>query len=433
MGGGSDDGAVGVRGGRALTWRHLPAEVRILVLARAVNRLGAFTLPFLTVVLTVDLGASLATAGLVVALFGAATIPSRILGGLLADGIGRRGAIALGLTLTAAFQLLLAAAPGIATAAVAAVLLGLAFELYEPASQALVADLVTDDRDRVAAYGLYGAALAVAGVAAGVLAAIVGGIDLRLLFVVDAGTCLACAALVLVGLGRGTPVAVPVPVPVAGVVAETAEGAPATVDAPRSPWRDPLLLALLASGTGFAVLYLQIDVALPLTLAERGIGPASLGILLAVSALTIVLGQPLLARGPLSRLGSTAGMAGGFVLMGLGFALVGRAADLPGLVAATVVWSLGDLILLGRATALVAAIAPAAARGRYLSAHGISWGIAAMVGPLLGTQLVARLHAAGTWDVLGALCLVLALAQPLVAAVARRGGRLPARAARAVP
>lgn len=431
MGEGSDDGAVGVRGGRALTWRRLPAEVRILVLARAVNRLGAFTLPFLTVVLTVDLGASLATAGLVVALFGAATIPSRILGGLLADGIGRRGAIALGLTLTAAFQLLLAAAPGIATAAVAAVLLGLAFELYEPASQALVADLVTDDRDRVAAYGLYGAALAVAGVAAGVLAAIVGGIDLRLLFVVDAVTCLACAALVLVGLGRGTPVEVAVPVP--GVVAETAEGAPATVDAPRSPWRDPLLLALLASGTGFAVLYLQIDVALPLTLAERGIGPASLGILLAVSALTIVFGQPLLARGPLSRLGSTAGMAVGFVLMGLGFALVGRAADLPGLVAATVVWSLGDLILLGRATALVAAIAPAAARGRYVSAYGISWGIAAMVGPLLGTQLVARLHAAGTWDVLGALCLVLALAQPLVAAVARRGGRLPARAARAVP
>jgi len=403
--------------GRVGTWRRLPVEVRILVLARAVNRLGAFTLPFLTVVLTVDLGASLATAGLVVALFGAATIPSRILGGLLADALGRRSTIALGLTLTAAFQLMLAAAPGIATAAVAAVLLGLAFEVYEPASQAIIADLVTDDRDRVAAYGLYGAALAVAGVAAGVLAAILGGIDLRLLFVADAVSCLACAALVLVGLRRGSPVA----------AEEPAGDAPAPVAGARSPWRDPLLLVMLATGTGFAVLYLQIDVALPLTLAERGIDPASLGILLAVSALTIVLGQPLLARGPASRLGSTAGMAVGFVLLGLGFALVGQAAGLPGLVAATVVWSLGDLILLGRATALVAAIAPAAARGRYLSAYGISWGVAAMVGPLLGTQLIAHLHAAGTWDVLGALCLALALAQPLVAAVARRSGRLLAQ------
>ncbi|WP_220452898.1 MFS transporter, partial [Clavibacter michiganensis] len=189
-------------GGRVGTWRRLPAEVRILVLARAVNRLGAFTLPFLTVVLTVDLGASLAMAGLVVALFGAATIPSRILGGLLADAIGRRVTIVIGLTLTACFQLMLAAAPGVATAAVAAVLLGLAFELYEPPSQALVADLVTGDRDRVAAFGLYGAALAVAGVLAGVLAAILGGVDLRLLFVADAVSCLACAALVLVGLRR---------------------------------------------------------------------------------------------------------------------------------------------------------------------------------------------------------------------------------------
>ncbi|AJW80223.1 MFS transporter [Clavibacter michiganensis] len=407
--------------GRVGTWRRLPAEVRILVLARAVNRLGAFTLPFLTVVLTVDLGASLATAGLVVALFGAATIPSRILGGILADAIGRRSTIALGLTLTAGFQLMLAAAPGIATAAVAAVLLGLAFEVYEPPSQALVADLVVDDRERVAAYGLYGAALAVAGVLAGVLAAILGGIDLRLLFVADAASCLACAALVLVGLRRLALVPNADPDPPGDAAAPVA--------GPRSPWRDPLLLAMLASGTGFAVLYLQIDVALPLTLAERGIGPATLEVLLAASALTIVIGQPLLTRGPVSRLGSTAAMSAGFVLLGAGFALVGQAADLPGLVAATVVWSLGDLILLGRATALVAAIAPAAARGRYLSAYGVSWGVAAMVGPLLGTQLIARLHAAGTWDALGALCLVLALAQPVVSGIARRTGRLPARPA----
>ncbi|UKF80384.1 MFS transporter [Clavibacter californiensis] len=416
MGAGAEGRAADVRADRRGTWRRLPAEVRILVVARAVNRLGAFTLPFLTVVLTVDLGASLATAGLVVAVFGAATIPSRILGGLLADAIGRRSTIVIGLTLTACFQLMLAAAPGIATAAVAAVLLGLAFELYEPPSQALVADLVTDERERVAAYGLHGAALAVAGVLAGLLAAILGGIDLRLLFVADAATCLACAALVLVGLRRRPP----------AVAAEPTADAPAPAPAARSPWRDPLLLAMLASGTGFAVLYLQIDVALPLTLTERGIGPSMLGVLLAVSALTIVIGQPLLTRGPVSRLGSTAAMSAGFVLLGAGFALVGQAADLPGLVAATVVWSLGDLILLGRATALVAAIAPAAARGRYLSAHGISWGVAAMVGPLLGTQLVARLHASGTWDALGALCLVLALAQPVVSGIARRTGRLPA-------
>ena len=61
--------------------RHpLPRGVRVLVAARAVNRLGAFTLPFLTVTLVEELGASVADAGWVLAGFGLATIPSRLVG-----------------------------------------------------------------------------------------------------------------------------------------------------------------------------------------------------------------------------------------------------------------------------------------------------------------------------------------------------------------
>ena len=80
-------------------------------------------------------------------------------------------------------------------AAAAVVALGLAFEIYEPASQAMVAD-ATDDAQRPVAFGLLAAAMAVAGMAAGLLAALLVGVGLRWLFVVDAATCLACAALV---------------------------------------------------------------------------------------------------------------------------------------------------------------------------------------------------------------------------------------------
>lgn len=385
----------------------------MLVVARTVNRLGAFTLPFLTVVLVDDFGTPVATAGLIVALFGAATIPSRIIGGYLTDKLGHRNTIVLGLTLTAAFQLALAAGPNLGTAAAAAVLIGLAFEIYEPPSQALVADVVEGDRDRVTAYALYSAALAGAGVLAGVLAATVGGIDLRLLFVVDAVTGLACAALVLTGLRA------------------RATATPSELDAnegrtERSPWRDPLLLGMLLTGTGFAVLYLQLNVALPLTLAADGLRPSLVGVLFAVSAITIVVGQPLVMRGPISRLSHFSAQTVGFVVLGAGFVLTGLTVTLPGLIGPTVVWSIGDLLLLGRAYALVAAVAPASARGRYMSVYGVSWGIAAMVGPILGTQLISHLHVAGTWWVLGLLTLPLAAAQPLLATAARRAGRLPA-------
>jgi MFS family permease len=395
-------------------WRALPAEVWILVVARTVNRLGAFTLPFLTVVLVEDFRTSAATAGLIVALFGAATIPSRIIGGYLTDKLGHRNTIVLGLALTAAFQLALSAAPNLVTAAIAAVLIGFAFEIYEPPSQALVADVVEGNRHRVTAYGLYSAALAGAGVLAGVLAAAVGGIDLRLLFVIDAATCVVCAALVIVGL---RPRATSSP----HTTATAGQGA-----VERSPWRDPLLLGMLLTGTGFAVLYLQLNVALPLTLTADGVRPSFVGMLFAVSAVTVVVGQPLVMRGPLARLSHFAALAVGFVVLGVGFILNGVATTLPGLIGATVVWSLGDLVLLGHAYALVAAIAPITARGRYMSVYGVSWGVAAMAGPILGTQLITHLHVAGTWWVLGLLTLPLAAAQPLLATAARRSGRLPA-------
>jgi predicted MFS family arabinose efflux permease len=182
----------------------LPRVVWLVVVGRAVNQLGAFTLPFLTVALTARFGVSVAVAGALMAVFGAATIASRLAGGWLADRIGRRATIVSGLTLTALAQLALAAAPTPVAAAVAVAVLGLAFEVYEPPSQALIADVVPAPV-RPAAYGLLAVGLSAAAVAAGLLAAALGAVDLRLLFVLDAGTCLACAVLLRVALPSRRP------------------------------------------------------------------------------------------------------------------------------------------------------------------------------------------------------------------------------------
>ena len=228
-------------------WRALPSTVWVLVLARAVNRLGAFTLPFLSVTLVASFGASVVEAGYMLAAFGVATIPSRLVGGWLADRCGARTTIVTGLVATAGAQLALAAAPSLGLAALAVVALGLAFELYEPASQAMVAD-ATSDAQRPVAFGLLAAAMAVAGMVAGLLGALLAGFGLRWLFVVDAATCLACAGLV----HRWLAAVLPAPVPAYA-------------------WRDRRLLTMLALGCVFAVVYLQVGVALPLTVVARGL------------------------------------------------------------------------------------------------------------------------------------------------------------------
>lgn len=368
---------------------RLPTAVWVLVIARGVNRLGAFTLPFLAVVLTVELGASVAEAGLVLTAFGVATLPSRVFGGHLADRLGRRWTIVLGLVGCAVGQLWIAASGSMWSAVPAVVVLGLAFEIYEPPSQAIIAD-VTEPVDRPAAYGLLGAVMAVAAVVAGLLAAWLGQWDLRWLFVADAASCLACAVLVAIALPGGVQVA-----PAAAAV-----------------WRDRRLLWVLGSGTVFAVLAMVIVFGLPLTLLDRGVSASGVGIILAVSAIAQVAVQPVLRTRRLQALDDFQALTLGYVLLGAGLIANGFAHSLPAFLAAAVVWSLGDLILIGRALSVVAEIAPEHARGRYLATYGLSWGVATAVAPLLGTQLLSVVGPTGLWIGCGVAACVLATLQP---------------------
>lgn len=374
-------------------WRGLPGLVWVLVAARAVNRLGAFTLPFLSVTLVQSFGASVVQAGWLLSAFGLATIPSRLLGGRLADRAGARATITAGLVLTAAAQLALAAAPSLLVAEAAVVVLGLVFEVYEPASQSLVADATTDDQ-RPVAYGLLAAAMAAAGMATGLLAAALAELDLRWLFVVDAATCLACALL-------------------AGGALPQDPVDPRRRDGPVA-WRDPRLLVLLGTGAVFAVVYLQVTVALPLTVVARGLPVSLVGVLLSVSAGTVVLGQPLLASRLADRVDDFSAMAGGYLLLAAGLVVNGFARSPAVFVLAAVVWSLGDLVLLGRAYAVVASLVPQGHRGEYLAAYGVSWGLAAVIAPVVGTALLAYGGPPLAWTVCAGLCLALGGCQPVV-------------------
>lgn len=389
------------------SWRRLPATVWALVLARAVNRLGAFTLPFLAVVLVREYDASVTVAGYLLAAFGLATIASRLFGGRLSDRIGTRATILVGLLGTALAQLGVAGAGGLRAATVAVVLLGLAFEIYEPPSQALIAD-VTRPEQRAVAFSLLGASMAIAGMGAGLLAALLAGFDLRWLLVADAASCLACAVVVAVLLPSGRSA------PGRGAPTDAAIGTDPGTAADVRPWADRRLLALLGVGTVFAVVYLQVTITLPLTLTGRGLPSSALGLLLTLGAATLVLGQPLLRLSWLRLLDDFRAMTLGYLVLGAGLVLTGVATSLPAFAAAVLLTSLGDLVLLGRAYAVVIEVAPERARGRYLAVYGTSWGVAAVVAPLLGTQLLVRGGPVLAWSTIVLLCIALAAVQPVL-------------------
>lgn len=385
-----------------VTRRRLPGHIRALIAARAVNQLGAFSLAFLTVMLDRDLGAGLAAAGAVSGLFGLATIPSRLLGGRLADRWGRRRTILAGLLGCALAQLGIAASPDLAVAGVCCVLLGLAFELYEPPSQAMIADDVAPE-DRAPAFGLLTTALAVGNTGAGLLADAVGRSDLRRLFVIDAASCLACALIVRFVLAddrprrREAPVCAPPAVASGGAY---------------SPWRDRSLLAMTASGTVFALIYMLMLVSLPLSLSADGSDPASAGLIMTASTVTVLLARPLLRTRRLAGLSAGTAFGAGYVLMSVGLAGYISAHTLPALLAPTALYGVGNLLLMGRAFAVVSDLAPPGASARCLAVYGLSWGFATVLAPPLGAWVIGAFGPAALWTAMSATCLAMAALQP---------------------
>ncbi len=388
----------------------LPRDVRILILARGVNRLGAFSLAFLTLLLTREIRTSIVTAGLVMSAFGVASMASRVIGGWLADTVSRRATIVGGLVGCAVAQLAIAASTTVLAAAGSAILLGLAFEIYESPSQALVADTVGPAL-RPAAFGALGAVLSVAALGAGVVAALLAPVGIRLLFVVDAASCLATAVVV------------------ARLLPPHRAASPETTSptARRWPWHSRPLVLLFAANVVFAACYLQAFVSLPLTLADRGIGASGFAVLLTVSALVACGAQPLLRPSNPTRgwvmPSRTCSVVGGYLLLAAGMCGYAVAAQLAGFIVATVAVGLGEALLMGHSLALVSELAPPDRRGQYLAAYGLSWGVAATVGPVAGTWLLESGGDRTLWLAAAGCCAAVGLAHvPLL----RHRGEVPA-------
>ena len=330
----------GPRARRATRRSLLPPRLWTLIVARCVNRVGGFSMAFLGVLLVRELGGGAGETALVLTCFGVATIPSRILGGHLADSWGHRSTMLLGLIGCAAAQLVIAASPTIGGALVGAVLLGLAYEIVEPPTQALVTDLVPE-RDRAFAYSALNASLAVAGILAGLVAAAVSGLGLRWLFVVDAATCLACALLVATRI--------PTAPPERGSALDRTEGRAAGRASSRARWigalTDRRLRPVVAFGTVVATVTMVVVLGVPLLVEQRGLAPATTGWVLAVGAAASVPGA-WLAAALRRRTDDRRVLLVGEVSAAMGLGVIALAAHPIGLAAGLVAFDIGSLLVI---------------------------------------------------------------------------------------
>jgi len=262
-----------------------------------------------------------------------------------------------------------------------------------------VADLLPEDK-RQEGFGI----LRVVGNLAWIIGPTIGGVvaarSFFALFVTDAVVSCFVAALVFRLIPETKPQEPPDAAPQSWV--ETFSGYKIVI-------RDSGFMSFLGATILMMMVYQQMYSSLSVYLRDaHHMDPSGYGYLLTASAITVVLLQfsvsRLIRTRPLFLM-----MAAGTLFYMFGFGMFGFVSGFGLFVAAMVVITFGEMIVVPTSQTLAADFAPEDMRGRYMAAFGLSWSIPATVSPGAAGLILDNFDPNLLWYAGAVLCAVSAL------------------------
>ena len=370
--------------------------------------------PFESIFLNERLGISVTAIGLIYGFAELGGLPAQVAGGAVADHLGRRPVLLLGIAATVTLFVGLAFARSVPL-----VVLLIVFEascgwsLFQMSSNAMVSDVLPEQR-RTEGYSITRTAAA-GGIVIGPL---LGGLLLRhdpsyrLTFVVGGAFCALIFVIVLLRLPETRP-------------AEAAEHARVrdTFAGYVHVLRDRRMLAF--AGVTLLPLYChgQFLMTFPILLKDTvGVSSSTVGLLYSLYALTNMLVQYPMGR-RLREADRMKVMAAASTFMGVGLSGAAFAPRGAATALCVALVAVGTALLQPFSVTVVSHLAPVRLRGRYMGAWTLVWTTGIALGPIFGGLAMDRLGGRGAYS----LTLVAGLAgAALYLLLSRRGTLRPA-------
>ncbi len=361
--------------------RGLPRAFWVVLVGMFVNRAGGFVAPFMSLYLTDGRHLSIDRAGAIVSLTGFGSLAAGPIGGALADRLGRRPTMAVATGGGALCMLALGFARTDALIAGSALVLGCFGEMFRAPAMAIVVDVVAPE-DRPRAFGLIYWAVNLGFAIASMTAGFVAGRSYPALFIGDAITTLAFGALVVLLVPETRPAHV---------------AATASLRSYLVPYRHGVFVAFALVSMIVGMLFFQMGSTLPMDMRAHGIDAPTYGVLLGLNGVLIGVLQPY-ASTITQKLPPGRVLAAGALGAGLGLGLNEVAGGSIALrAAAVVVFTIGEVTMAGLSHAIVSELAPAHLRGSYQGAFQLAFGMAAALGPVGGSLLLAHAGPTVLW------------------------------------
>jgi len=185
------------------TFNEYPRKFWVIVGASFIDRIGGTLIfPFFALYITQKFNVGMTEAGVLIGVFSFAGLIGNLIGGALTDRFGRKVMVLFGLVFSALSSVTMGLVNDLAVFYVLAVVVGFLSDIAGPAWQAMVADILPEDKraDGFGVLRVVGNLAWIFGPTIGGLMATIGGLmaarSFLLLFIMDAITSLITAAVI---------------------------------------------------------------------------------------------------------------------------------------------------------------------------------------------------------------------------------------------
>ena len=354
-------------------YRGLPRHVWMLSIVLLINRSGTMVLPFLVIFLKFERGYSAAEAGMLMSVYGIGAIAGSMCGGWLAVRVGSIRTQLLSLIASAPLFVSLGYMRDWQALAINLLALSVIAEAVRPASVAATTEYSPDHLHRKS-FALNRLAVNLGMTLGPTIGGLLYAVNFQLLFWVDGATCLFAAGLLFTFFRFGHP------------LQSTSEHR-ASMKAARKPWQDSLYVTYLIVCCTLSIIFFQVMSTYTLYLKEHyGFNEAQIGLLLASNTVVIVAIEMVVVQ-LLRSVDDLVLVAIGSVLTCLGFGLTPFGSGALYCLFGIMIWTMGEMLMMPFSMAFVSRRANRSNRGLYLGMYTMSYSIAFVVAPIVGTRL----------------------------------------------
>ena len=353
-------------------YKGLPKMAWLLSLAILINRSGSVVLFFLVLYLTSQLDYSISEAGRMISVYGIGALAGSYLGGWLSDRIGVIRVMVYSLILSAFGYVVLCYITNPLIITVALFIVAVVAEAFRPANSTALA-LVCSPENRARGFALNRMAINLGVTIGPAIGGFLAIISYRLLFWFDALTCLA-AAVFLLFIFKNTEFA----------GSKKNDNIPAEI---KNPWQDHFYLILLSLLFLTGIIFVQLLNTWPLYLKSYyNLVEDQIGLLFAINGLLIVFFElPLIHS--VERKSILKIMAIGAILFAGGFSILPLSTSYLFAAMSVIIWTFGEMLVFPLVAGFIANRAVDSNRGRYMGMFSLTFSLAFVIGPTLGSWI----------------------------------------------